>query len=151
MRYLELRIPPPLIATGIALAMWWVAPLTPVVLPAWSQYLALGLVAVGLVFDFLGLVLFMRHKTSIHPLRPERTSKLVSGGVYRITRNPMYVGMLLLLCAWVLYLQSYLTALGPVLLVLYLNRFQIRPEEKILHAKFGDDYRAYQKRVRRWL
>jgi protein-S-isoprenylcysteine O-methyltransferase Ste14 len=110
------------------------------------------LAAVGLAFDLAGLRAFLARRTTINPLRPERASSLVTDGVYRITRNPMYIGMVFLLLAWGLYLaDAAALLLGPVAYMLYLNRFQIGPEERVLLGLFGEEYRGYMARVRRWL
>ncbi|MEB0160908.1 isoprenylcysteine carboxylmethyltransferase family protein, partial [Pseudomonas sp. AH2 (2023)] len=91
-----------------------------------------------------------RSRTTVNPLRPDKAAALVSGGVYRVTRNPMYVGMMLLLVAWAVYLDSAWVLAGPVAFVAYITRFQIAPEERVLRAKFAD-FDAYAARVRRWL
>ena len=109
------------------------------------------LVIAGVSFDLLGLIAFLRMKTTINPLQPGKASALVTGGVYRITRNPMYVGMALLLTAWAVHLAALWPLLGPVFFVLYINRFQIAPEERVLKELFGEEYVAYTARVRRWL
>jgi len=85
------------------------------------------------------------------PFNPYQTSSLVISGLYRFSRNPMYFGMLLTLTAWVLYLGHPVGLIGLVLFVLYMNEFQIKPEEKAMHEKFGDEYATYQDRVRRWI
>jgi protein-S-isoprenylcysteine O-methyltransferase Ste14 len=84
-------------------------------------------------------------------LKPEATSSLVTSGVYRFTRNPMYVGLALVLLAWAVFLSSAWTMLGPLTFILYMTRFQIMPEEKVLSGMFGAAYSAYQAKVRRWL
>lgn len=109
------------------------------------------LVATGLGFDVLGLLAFRAAHTTVNPLHPEKASALVSTGVYRITRNPMYVGMLCLLLAWAAFLAHPAALLGPLLFVLYITRFQIIPEERILQARFGEPYVEYMKQVRRWI
>jgi protein-S-isoprenylcysteine O-methyltransferase Ste14 len=107
---------------------------------------------VGLSFDLAGLLAFRASRTTVNPMRPERASSLVTHGVYRITRNPMYVGMVCLLLAWGLYLAHWPALLaGPLAYVLYLNRFQIAPEERVLLDLFGPSYRSYMGQVRRWL
>jgi len=117
-----------------------------------ARYAAVGiLVAAGVAFDLLGLLAFRGARTTINPLKPERTSALVTGSVYRVTRNPMYVGMGLLLVAWATYLGALLPFCGPVLFVLYITRFQILPEEQVLNGIFGKEYESYCARVRRWL
>jgi protein-S-isoprenylcysteine O-methyltransferase Ste14 len=150
---LENRIPPPLVALVLATGMWGVAQVAP---PLGLEFairvpVAVMIALVGLAFDFSGLLAFFRSKTTVNPLKPERASALVTGGVYRFTRNPMYVGMLLFLLAWGVYLDCLLAFIGPVLFVLYMNRFQIGPEERVLRAKFGGPFEDYMGEVRRWL
>lgn len=152
MKALELKVPPPAVGLAIAAAMWGLSTRLPAGLAVPNPHFAAAVIAlVGLTFDILGIVSFRLARTTINPLRPARTSSLVSSGVYRITRNPMYVGMLFLLIAWTIFLASPWTLLGPLLFVLYMNRFQIGPEEKVLEGLFGEDFLDYKKRVRRWL
>lgn len=152
MRWLEHRIPPPVIGAAIALAMWAVATLLPVVEVPWVLRLsmAITLALTGLCFDVLGIVAFHRSRTTVNPLRPDRAAALVTGGIYRVTRNPMYVGMACLLLAWAVYLASVWALAGPAAFVAYITRFQVVPEERALRAKFAD-FDAYASRVRRWL
>jgi protein-S-isoprenylcysteine O-methyltransferase Ste14 len=152
MHTLEKKIPPPLVGLLIAALMWGLAAWPPAdLLPSGIRVpLAAALAVAGVGFDVLGLVAFRRHRTTVNPLRPERASALVTCGVYRITRNPMYVGLALLLTAWAVHLSALWAFGGPVMFVAYINRFQIAPEERVLEAKFSE-YRAYATRVRRWL
>jgi protein-S-isoprenylcysteine O-methyltransferase Ste14 len=108
-------------------------------------------VAGGLAVSLAGVIEFRRARTTVHPLRPERASALVSGGIYRFTRNPMYVGMLTTLLGWAAWLAAPWALLGPVAFVAFIGRFQIAPEERVLQRLFGADYEAYTRRVRRWL
>jgi protein-S-isoprenylcysteine O-methyltransferase Ste14 len=133
--------------------MWLVASIGPALAinPA-VRYAAAGLlVAAGLEFDLLGLLAFRASRTTVNPMRPQRASALVTSGVYRITRNPMYVGMCCLLSGWAIYLSALLPFAGPVIFVLYITRFQIQPEERVLGQLFGEQYAQYTTRVRRWL
>ena len=153
MRWLELRIPPPVVALVVGLTMWLAAQVVPSF--GWPSPVriaaALALAAVGLSFDVAGFVSFRRARTTLNPLRPARASSLVVTGIYRYTRNPMYVGGALLLLAWAAFLANAAAlALVPGF-VLYLTRFQIIPEERVLSGIFGAEYRAYCERVRRWL
>lgn len=153
MRFLELKIPPPLVGLLCALAMWWLARLAPggAAAPFVRELATALLVAAGLAFDLLGLLGFRAQRTTISPLSPQRSSALVTGGVYRVTRNPMYVGMAALLLAWAAWLWTPLALLGPLAFVLYITRFQIQPEERMLQRLFGEAYTHYTRRVRRWL
>lgn len=153
MRALELKIPPPVVAALAAAGMWGLAALAPLLaVPGGLRVTAALLIAlVGASFDLAGLIAFRRAKTTVNPMRPEASVALVSGGVYRLTRNPMYVGMALILLAWAVYLSSAWALLGPLAFALYITRFQIQPEERVLAARFGSRYAAYQSAVRRWL
>ena len=154
-RWLEHRIPPPVVGAVVAAGMWVLVRklgLLPLPDVGLKPLLTGLLAAVGLAFDLAGLRAFLARRTTVNPLRPERASSLVTEGVYRISRNPMYIGMVFLLLAWGLYLaDAGALLLGPLAYVLYLNRFQIAPEERVLLGLFGDQYRAYMGRVRRWL
>ena len=98
-----------------------------------------------------GSLEFKRARTTVNPFKPESSTALVTSGIYRFTRNPMYVGLALLLLGWSAFLCSAWALFGPVIFVLYINRFQITPEERVLSAKFGAAYAEYTTRVRRWL
>lgn len=150
---LDHKIPPPVVGALVAAVMWAVADAGPQwALPAPARYAAVAiLVAAGAVFDLLGLIAFHQSRTTINPLRPERTTVLVTTGIYRITRNPMYVGMALLLLGWAVYLAALLPLLGVPVFMWYITRFQILPEERVLQGRFGGEFRRYASRVRRWL
>ena len=152
LRILEHRVPPPVVGAVVAALMWWPSGLPPPLPLSDGARLAIVLLlaATGLTFDLLGLIAFRRSRTTVNPLQPQKASALVTGGVYRVTRNPMYVGMALLLAAWAAYLASPWSFLGPVLFVAYITRYQIAPEERVLHERFPQ-FAAYAARVRRWL
>jgi protein-S-isoprenylcysteine O-methyltransferase Ste14 len=103
------------------------------------------------VFSLAGIVSFRRARTTVNPMKPEAATSLVSSGIYRITRNPMYVGLLFVLVAWAAGLSSAWSMLEPLAFFLYIGRFQITPEERVLSQLFGAEYSAYKARVRRWL
>ncbi|MEO8005220.1 MAG: isoprenylcysteine carboxylmethyltransferase family protein [Betaproteobacteria bacterium] len=150
---IELKIPPPAVAFLVCTAMWGLSLFTPVVdVSMFDRAMAaLVLALIGGLFGAVAVVSFGRAKTTIHPTKPQATSSLVTTGIYRYTRNPMYVGVLLLIVAWAAFLCSPWALLGPVAFVLYITRFQIQPEERVLSGLFGAEYAAYRSRVRRWL
>jgi protein-S-isoprenylcysteine O-methyltransferase Ste14 len=153
MRGLELKIPPPVVALVNALLMWLVSRATPAlgfVFPARNVF-AIGLAAIGVATAISGVITFRRARTTVNPLKPESASSLVNWGVYTLTRNPMYLGLLLVLTGWTIFLSNPLAFLFLPAFVLYINRFQIVPEERALTSLFGQDFAAYQSRVRRWL
>jgi protein-S-isoprenylcysteine O-methyltransferase Ste14 len=153
MRALELKIPPPIVALLIAAAMWGVS-LATAVTPITADIRLVATIAIaitGVAMAIAGVASFRRARTTVHPLRPETTSSLVTSGVYRFTRNPMYVGLALVLLAWAVFLSSAWSLLGPLIFILYMTRFQIVPEERVLSGIFGTRYSEYQAKVRRWL
>ena len=154
MSTLELRVPPVIVVAFCALAMWLIArglAPGPLSVPA-RLGLAAVLAVVGVALALAGIREFRVARTTVNPLQPEQAAAMVTSGVYRFTRNPMYLGMFCLLAGW----AAWLGRLAPVLVVLpafvlYMNRFQIRPEERALEQRFGAAFREYVARVRRWI
>ena len=153
MNALENRIPPPLVMVLTAAAMWTVAQLARAIPidDTLRIVIAGALVVVGGIFAVSGFRAFGRAKTTVDPINIEEASSLVISGIYRYTRNPMYLGLTALLLAWTVYLGVPWVILGPVAFMLFITRFQIIPEERVLREKFGAAYASYQQEVRRWL
>jgi len=152
-RLLETKVPPPVVAGVLGLAAWLASPLLPVMafpqpVPWWAA--AVVALAGGLV-ELAGGMRLLRAKTTVNPLDPTKVCRLVAGGVYRFTRNPIYVGDALILLGWALYLSNALAFAAVPLFILYMDAFQIAPEERALDAAFGPAYTEYRGRVRRWI
>ncbi|MEL0321647.1 MAG: isoprenylcysteine carboxylmethyltransferase family protein [Gammaproteobacteria bacterium] len=147
---LELKIPPPVIVGVGGLLNWFATPWADDLFsPPWL--LIAALIVVSGVFGVAGVLGCLRCKTTVHPWSPDETSVLVTQGVFRLSRNPMYLALLLLLLAYYLYQPTWFSPLVFVVVTWYLTRFQILPEERILSEKFGDQYAQYASSVRRWL
>ncbi|WP_220782601.1 methyltransferase family protein [Shewanella sairae] len=110
-----------------------------------------GLLSLGMASAIAGVISFRQARTTVNPLKPESTSALVTSGMYKFSRNPMYLGMALALCAWAVYLASLCSMFGIVGFMLYMQRFQIAPEERALETIFGQEFIDYKKRVRPWV
>jgi protein-S-isoprenylcysteine O-methyltransferase Ste14 len=150
MGWLETRVPPPVVAGLVAVLMWLLSDGLHFG-GAWSWAAAVFAIAGGAI-ALSGEVEFLRAKTTVNPMKPALATQLVTGGIYNFSRNPMYVGMAFLLLGWAAFLATWwLLLLGPALFVAYITRYQIMPEEQVLGAKFGDAYREYAGRVRRWI
>lgn len=160
---LELKIPPPLVALVCGLGMYGLARvldpgleilLAPGAVPGVRgtlRWVALAVALTGLGCDASGVRDFIRARTTINPLQPANSSVLVTGGLYRVSRNPMYLGMALLLLAWTLWLGTAWALVGVAAFVAWITRFQIVPEERALAQRFGAGFAAYRQRVRRWI
>lgn len=146
-------IPPPVILIffiGMAFGIDAFSPLD--LLLGRSSYLAALIMGVsGLLIGVMGILDFRRHHTTISPHTIDKASALVTGGIYRFTRNPMYLGLLLILIAAVFLSKDILALLTIPGFIVTLNRLQILPEERALRAKFGGAFDAYCDRTRRWI
>ena len=153
MKSLELKIPPPLVAAITAAAMWGLSRVTPLLKIATTYRVgaAIAIFAGGVFFGLGGFLAFRRARTTVNPMKPEAASSLVHTGVYRITRNPMYVGLAFALTAWAVFLAAPWALAGPLAFVFYIHRFQIAPEEAALTRLFGAEYAEYKSKVRPWL
>lgn len=149
---LELLIPPPVIAVLVAVLGWLGAELWPggVVVRLPDIVLLLPLSIAG-VIGSLAVFHCFRVRTTVHPHCPEKTRCLVVYGVFRLSRNPMYLALLLIVLAWMLHMGHVLAPVWLAGFVGYITRFQIQPEERVLHQLFGAEYDAYCRSTRRWL
>lgn len=150
---MELKIPPPLLALILAVSMWAIARGNNFELidTALKNSLTLIVFLIGLTIDILAIISFRTASTTVNPMRPKNTTQLVVVGIYKFSRNPMYLGLTLLLSAWAIWLGSPHNLILLVFLVWYLTQFQIKPEEKILEELFPEEFSAYKSRVRRWI
>jgi len=141
------------VALVLALLMWLTPPVAGLVqMPYPARVLcAIVLVCIGQSISIAGVFAFRRAKTTVNPSNASLASSLVIQGVYRYTRNPMYLGFSLTLLGWAMFLANPLAFLWVVVFVLYITRFQIIPEERVLASLFGAEYEAYKGKVRRWV
>ncbi|WP_435314142.1 methyltransferase family protein [Cellulophaga fucicola] len=149
---MSLKLPPVVVVFIFGAAMFLLATFLPV---GFFNFFG-RTVLVKILLVVLVLILsastykFFKAKTTVNPKDLDKTSALVTSGVYAYTRNPMYLAMLLLLIAWGLYLGNAFNTLLAAGFVSYINAYQIKPEEEILTAKFGKEFTMYTKKVRRW-
>jgi protein-S-isoprenylcysteine O-methyltransferase Ste14 len=149
----ELKVIPDAVWLAVAGLMWLVSARTPSLgIPAGPRLVAaLALLSAGLGLVVAARVDLARAGTTFNPTAPDRTSDLVTSGVYRFTRNPMYLGMLLALFALAVWRSNPYSLVLPFVFVVYVGRLQIEQEERVLRARFGRTYDAYVAEVRRWI
>lgn len=147
------KIPPPVLLLVFGAAMWFLAHsdfVYHVKIP-YAQVLAIALAASGILVIATAMLQFRAAETTVNPLKPETATALVQTGIFGKTRNPMYVGLLLILAGWAVWLES-LSCLGVLLLfIVVITELQIKPEEKALRNLFGEDYERYCRNVGRWI
>jgi protein-S-isoprenylcysteine O-methyltransferase Ste14 len=148
-----LKLPPVALGAIVAALMWCASSATRAFdfrFPA-SFLSSASLALLGAAICLSGVLSFRRAKTTVNPMRPDSTSSLVVSGIYKYSRNPMYLGFLLVLLGWATFLSDLAAfALLPAFVV-YMNRFQIGPEERALGSLFAQEYQPYLARVRRWI
>jgi protein-S-isoprenylcysteine O-methyltransferase Ste14 len=146
-------IPPPIVTASFCALMWWLDQLTQTmrIQTSVNKPLALALLAIALGLMAATVFEFWKHRTTINPMKPSSTSHLVTGGILRFSRNPIYLGDVLLLIAWALWLNSVTAIVMLAPFIAYLTKFQIQPEETELRAKFANQYSDYCALVRRWI
>ena len=113
--------------------------------------LAVAVGCLGVLVSLAGVIEIRRARTTVNPMTPSASSSLVTTGIYTVTRNPMYVGFAMLLLGWGIFLANPVSLLVLLCFTVYMNRFQIIPEESALQSLFGSDFQAYRAKVRRWL
>ncbi len=153
MSKLELRIPPVGVFLLFCTAMWLVSGITPDYAfdPLFQAVLIALLLAAGAVFGLGGVLAFRKAGTTVNPLQPENSASLVDRGVYRFSRNPMYLALLFVLLALGMFLANVNALVIAALFVPYMNRFQIQPEERAMEKLFGAEFENYCRSVRRWI
>lgn len=150
---MNLKIPPLVLLILVGCLMKGMGSLLPSLefeFPAIVIVGAAGMLS-GVGVSLLGVYEFRKAKTTVDPRNPEKSESLVGVGVYSISRNPMYVGFLLILFGWWLLVANYAALPFLPLFVFYINTFQIKPEELFLTKKFGSAYTEYCSKVRRWV
>lgn len=153
MHALELKVPPVAVVVAFGVMMWAAARVFSAAsfsLPG-ASFVAFALVVIGGGIAIAGVFAFRRHETTVNPMKPETTASVVTGGIYGVTRNPMYLGLAFALVAWAIYLANLAALLLVPAFVAYMTRFQIKPEERALLEKFGSRFADYMAAVRRWI
>ncbi|GAC18354.1 methyltransferase family protein [Paraglaciecola arctica] len=152
MKALELKIHPPIILLLTIILVYGCSHYLPLLaFPSILFGLHWYLVVAGVLVSLAGIWEFRKAKTTIDPKSPHKARCLVSGGIYRLTRNPMYLGMQLIIIAAIFKFGNYYGFIALPCFIFYITQFQIKPEERIIEGIFGEEYLQYKKQVRRWI
>ena len=149
--FLNTKIPPPIVAILFAVMIFYFSDSFAYVDLPFKIYISLFFVLLGFFITFSSASNFKKKETTVNPIKPEEASQLVTDGFFKITRNPMYLGMLLFLLGLSIYNGLIVGLVFLPLFVGYITFFQIIPEESAMIEIFGEDYKAYMKKVRRWI
>lgn len=145
------RIPPPIVTLAFILLSFWLTSYLPKLVFNYQGLLSVLMILIGLTIMVIAVKTFKKNETTLNPLSPREASYLVTNGIFSYTRNPMYLGMIIILLGVTIYNGVYIGIIILPCFVLYLTEFQIKPEEEAMEEIFAGDYTDYLKRVRRWL
>ena len=148
---LKNKIPPPIVTLVFAALIYFSSEWSPSIVFLGQNLISLFLMMLGFLVLLIAISAFIKLKTTINPLKPEAATSLITTGIFKLSRNPMYLGMLLLIIS--LWIKTG-DVLGFILVagfIAYLNYFQIFPEEQAMKRLFSDKYKTYCQQVRRWL
>lgn len=153
MNYLENRVPPPVVLLISLVIMRFIAMFdkNTWLMLEYHTWVAVGICVVGVAIAIVAVAGFKKAQTTVNPLAPERASRLVVHGIFKVSRNPMYLGMTLVAIAWAVYLGSLYSLSGVIIFMLFITRFQIKPEERAMATLFGDEFERYARSTRRWV
>jgi protein-S-isoprenylcysteine O-methyltransferase Ste14 len=148
---IKTKFPPPLVALTFGFLINYTKNIFPKIEIKNENFFGSIMIISGFIIILSAIILFKKYKTTITPLNPSNATKLITGGIYKFSRNPMYLGLLLVL----LGISFMINIIGGFLLIplfiLYLNLFQIIPEENAMVDLFKDEFLDYKKNVRRWI
>lgn len=149
--FLKTKIPPPIVTILFAIMIFYFSDNFAYIDLPFKIYISIFFIVLGFIVTFSSARNFKKKDTTVNPMKPNETSKLVTDGFFKITRNPMYLGMLLFLLGLSIYNGLIVGLIFLPLFVGYITFFQIIPEERAMIKIFGEDYKAYMKKVRRWI
>ena len=149
--HIKTKIPPPLVALFFGFLINYTKDIFPKIEIRYEIIFGSFMIIIGLIIILFAIMLFKKYQTTITPLNPSKATKLITDGIYKFSRNPMYLGLLLVLSG----ISTILNPIGGLFLiplfVLYLNFFQIIPEENAMINLFKDEFLEYKENVRRWI
>lgn len=148
---MQTKIPPPIVTLIFGLAIYFSRELFPVFEFKHSNLMALIFLFLGLFLLFSAANLFKKNKTTINPINPMQASVLVTKGVFKVSRNPMYLGMALILCSVAIIFNIIGGIFLVILFCIYITRYQIIPEENAMKEIFANDFEDYINLTRRWI
>ena len=146
-----MKIPPPILVLILVVSSFLSSKKIDVIHIPHQTLVSILILLIGILILIIPVTKFIKYKTTIDPIEFKKVNKLVTSGIYKYSRNPMYLGLLLIvISSSILYLNIY-SVITPMIFYYWINRFQIKREEIFLTEKFGKEYLLYMTRTRRWI
>tara|TARA_Y100001935_G_scaffold162245_1_gene133422 strand:- start:164 stop:607 length:444 start_codon:yes stop_codon:yes gene_type:complete len=146
-----IKIPPPLIVLVLIISIYFSSTKIDLINIPLQQEVSIFILSAGILIFVNPVLQFIKSKTTVNPIQFEEVNKLVISGIFKYSRNPMYLGMLMIILSTSIFYLNIYSILTPLLFILWINKFQIKREEEFLTEKFGDEYLSYKKKTRRWI
>ena len=146
-----IKIPPPLIVLTLIISIYFSSKRIDLINIPFQLEISFFILSLGLLIFINPVLKFIKSKTTINPIQFEETNKLVTSGIFKYSRNPMYLGMLMIIISTSIFYLNIYSILTPFLFIFWINKFQIKREESFLAEKFGKEYLSYKNKTRRWI
>ena len=146
-----IKIPPPLIVLTLIVSIYFSSKKIDLINIPFQLQISIFILSVGILIFINPVLQFIKSKTTINPIQFKETNKLVTSGIFKYSRNPMYLGMLMIIISTSIFYLNIYSILTPFLFILWINKFQIKREEIFLTEKFGKEYFSYKNKTRRWI
>ena len=146
-----IKIPPPLIVLTLIISIYFSSKKIDLINIPLQLEISFFILSLGTLVFINPVLKFIKSKTTINPIQFEETNRLVTSGIFKYSRNPMYLGMLMIIISTSIFYLNIYSILTPFLFIFWINKFQIKREEVFLTEKFGKEYLSYKNKTRRWL
>ena len=145
------KIPPPIVVLILVISTFFSSKKIDLIQIPFQSLISIFILSIGILILLNPVLKFKKSKTTINPIKFKKVNKLVTSGIYKYSRNPMYLGLLMIVISSSIFYLNIYSILTPLFFYLWINRFQIKREEVFLTEKFGEDYLSYKKKTRRWI
>ena len=145
------KIPPPIVTLAFGLMIYFSRNIFPDINNIIFYVLSLFFIILGPFILISAVRSFKAEQTTINPININNASSLVISGVFKYSRNPMYLGMVLILLALSFRFNLVGGILFTSIFIMYITKFQIIPEEAAMKSIFGEDFNKYKNKTRRWI
>ena len=145
------KIPPPIVTIICGIAIYFSKSYFNQFFNYNNNTISLFLLILGLVVFISAVKSFRVHKTTVNPLEPRKASSLVTSGIFKFSRNPMYLGMLIILLSISFKFNLIGGMITSLFFYIFITKFQIIPEEEAMNELFGNQFIDYVKKTRRWI
>jgi len=146
-----LKIPPPLLVLILVIANYFSSKKIDLIHLPNQDLISILILLIGILILINPIFKFIKSKTTIDPIKFKKVNKLITTGIYKYSRNPMYLGLLMIVTSTSLFYLNIFSITTPIFFYFWINRFQIKREEIFLTEKFGKEYSLYKAKTRRWM